>query len=482
MILNSFNFLIVLPLVLFMYIIVLKLCQNSRYSSIISSALLTSISYGFFISYQPAGALFLFGITLLSYLFALWIERQDGSSKIHKKLIITISVLIVLLPLAIFKYSGFVLRTAEEIALYLGLGLHTASDTLDLIFIPLGISFFTFQSLSYVWDVYRGKFKAEHNFLYFMLFVGFFPQISSGPISKAEELPPQIKDKKPITDSDLTEGVRIMMWGYVLKTVIADRLALFVNPVFADYSNFSGVTCLIASIFFTLQIYGDFAGYSLIAIGIGRLFGFKLINNFRQPLLSKSITEFWRRWHISLSRWLKENVYIALGGNRKGRLHTYGNIMATFIVSGIWHGANMTFVLWGAINGFAQCIERLFGFNKDNGERFIGALKMLITFTIVVTAFVIFRMPTITDGLNILKRIVTLEPGVSLPMNNTEILFTSFAVLVLIFAEFFQEYAPTFSLLRNKNMLIRSVTLMALIFMILTMGVLDSSQFIYVKF
>ena len=204
MILNSFNFLIVLPLVLFMYIIVLKLCQNSRYSSIISSALLTSISYGFFISYQPAGALFLFGITLLSYLFALWIERQDGSSKIHKKLIITISVLIVLLPLAIFKYSGFVLRTAEEIALYLGLGLHTASDTLDLIFIPLGISFFTFQSLSYVWDVYRGKFKAEHNFLYFMLFVGFFPQISSGPISKAEELQPQIKDKTPITDSDLT--------------------------------------------------------------------------------------------------------------------------------------------------------------------------------------------------------------------------------------------------------------------------------------
>lgn len=264
----------------------------------------------------------------------------------------------VIAPLAILKYSGFVKETAASLLELADIRQRSGEpDTLTTIVIPLGISFFTFQSLGYMWDIYRRKIKPERNFLYYMLFVGFFPQIASGPISKAEELLPQIRGKRSMTHEDISEGVRLMLWGFFLKAVVADRVATFVDPVYADYINFSGVTCFLASIFYSIQIYGDFAGYSLLAIGVGRLFGYKLINNFNRPYFSYSISEFWRRWHISLSRWLRDYVYIPLGGNRKGTRRTYINILTTFTVSGIWHGANLTFIVWGFMHGAVQAVE-----------------------------------------------------------------------------------------------------------------------------
>lgn len=480
MILNSFSFLIALPLVVCVYLGVLYLCRESRYRNIISAALLTSISYGFFISYQAAGALILFIITCLTYSFALLFDFDNRKNRLKgkKTLLIVFGCCLVLLPLIVMKYSGFLLDILRSVGIVENV---TSESAMTRLFVPLGISFFTFQSLGYLWDVYRGKIVAEKNFLYYMLFVGFFPQIASGPISKAEELLPQIKKQKRLTTADFTEGVRLMLWGYFLKAVVADRLAMFVNPVYADYADFSGLTCFVASIFYSLQIYGDFAGYSLIAIGVGRLFGFDLINNFRHPYFSRSVTEFWKRWHISLTRWLRDYVYIPLGGNRKGKARTYHNILITFLVSGIWHGANFTFVVWGAIHGVMQSLERFFNVSKSPDKGW-AVVRIAVTFLIVNFAWIFFRMPTLKDACGVIKRIVLCSPGASLTLNNTEILLTGFALLALIVSEVTAEYFPHISLLRNKRIWIRCVAVVSLMFLILTIGVLDSGQFIYVNF
>lgn len=249
-----------LPLILFLYIVVIRLCRNSRYSNIISAALLTALSYAFFIVYQPVGALILFAVTVLTYAFALIIDQNRENSR-QKAILIVAGVLLVLAPLAVFKYAAFVKDTVESLLTMLHIVSPTTTpDTLTTLFIPLGISFFTFQSLGYLWDVHRGKISVERNFLYYMLFVGFFPQIASGPISKADELLPQIRGKRSITQENIAEGVRLMLWGFFLKAVVADRVATFVDPVYADYANFSGITCLMASILYSIQIYGDFAG------------------------------------------------------------------------------------------------------------------------------------------------------------------------------------------------------------------------------
>ncbi len=482
MILNSFDFLIVLPLVLCLYVAVIYLCRNNRYSNIVSAALLTSISYGFFLFYQPLGAMILFAVTAITYLFALVMERHRDRKRLQKTMLITTFVIIAIAPLAVLKYSSFVTGLFTDI--FNNAADANASDNtfLDNLFLPLGISFFTFQSVGYLWDVYRHKINAEHNFLYYMLFVGFFPQIASGPISKADELLPQIKGRRAIAYTDLTEGARLMLWGYFLKAVVADRLATFVDPVYADYMNFSGVTCFIASVFYSLQIYGDFAGYSLIAIGVGRLFGFDLINNFRRPYLSQSITEFWKKWHISLTRWLTDYVYIPLGGNRKGKPRTYANIMATFMVSGIWHGANMTFIVWGLLHGLVQCLERLLGIGKKSAGRVMAFFRIILTFLIADFAWILFRMPTLSDAGGLMKRIITFAPGAALSLSKTELSLIAFALAFLLVAEIIQEYYPSRILLRDKRRFVRSLSFIMLLFIILTMGVLDSSQFIYVKF
>ena len=269
-------------------------------------------------------------MTAITYSFALWIEKHKDLGR-KRKLLIVCGTLLAVLPLLIFKYYNFV---SESISGLLNLneisGLNWA--------IPLGISFFTFQAVGYLFDVYYQRIPAERNWWDYMLFVSFFPQILSGPISKASSLLPQIKANRQFDYSKAVQGLKWMLWGMFLKVVMADRLGLYVDQVFENYMFNSGSSCLLASIFYSFQIYGDFAGYSLMAMGVGRLMGFDLVNNFNRPYLAVSITDFWRRWHISLSIWLRDYVYIPLGGSRCSKIRNYWNIFITFLVSGIWLG------------------------------------------------------------------------------------------------------------------------------------------------
>lgn len=482
MILNSFFFLCVIPLVIFLYAVVMYLCRGGRSAGVVSAVFLTLLSYAFFLSEQPLGALFLFYVTLVTYVFGRVFDAgsapREGSAG-RRSLLLCAVVLMAVAPLLIFKYYNFLMESIE--GLLGALGAAWRHERVSFV-VPLGISFFTFQALGYMLEVYRGETRAERNFLYYMLFVGFFPQIASGPISKAGELLPQIKERRGFSYANLGEGARLMLWGYFLKAVVADRLASFVDPVYANYTDFSGFTCFVASVFYSLQIYGDFAGYSLIAIGVGRLFGFRLINNFERPYFAHSVTEFWRRWHISLTRWLRENIYFPLGGNRRGKARTYANIVATFTVSGVWHGANLTFIVWGFIHGIVQCVERFFGLGARPGNRLVVALRVALTFLIVNFAWIFFRMPSLGDAWGVVRRILTFAPGASLTLNNTTAAFIAFALVSLVTTEAVMEYAPRVAMLRNRRLWVRFLTFAALVFVILTMGVLDSGQFIYVNF
>ena len=334
------------------------------------------VSYGIYLSWRPVAAVFLLAVTGISFLGAKVLERQEGK---RRATLSTVVVILTLLPLLCFKYANFINTSFEDALRLIGINLHLPGLNW---FIPVGISFFTFQALGYVFDVYRRNIPAENNLLNHALFVSFFPQIVSGPISKAAELTPQFNEERRFNFEDGIAGAKMIIWGMVFKFVVADRLELFAGAVFSTPDRYSGAICLIGAFLYSFQIYADFAGYSWMAIGTARMLGIKLIDNFRRPYLSISITDFWRRWHISLSRWLKDYVYIPLGGNRCSKARTYWNILITFLVSGIWHGAAWTFILWGLLHGLVQVVEKAFGWQKlrENANRFLVAGRIALTF------------------------------------------------------------------------------------------------------
>ena len=479
MLLNSFSFMVVVGLVAVLYVIFMAVPASgtpARRTSL-ANTLLLILSYVFFLTHSPAGAVILFGVTVVAYFSGLILGHHRGP---RARPWLTFSlVLLALVPLLIFKYYNFVSGAIADALGALGVTLETGRISW---IIPLGISFFTFQALGYIFDVYRGKEQPERNFGHFMLFIAFFPQIASGPISRAGELLPQIKNTRTFAYSDVTAGVKLLLWGYFLKAVFADRMAMYADPVFANYTNFSGWTCFQASIAYSLQIYGDFAGYSLMAIGVGRIFGFHLPTNFQRPYLSASVTEFWRRWHMSLSRWLRDYVYIPLGGSRCSTHKTYRNILATFIVSGIWHGANWTFLAWGAIHGVVQSIEKFFHLNGTPSHRLTRLLRIALTFLVVNFAWIFFRSPSIADGWKFIVRIFTCADGVPLSIKNTTVVLILMSAAVVLVKEIIEETRPGVSLVNHSNAAVRWATCLALILAILLFGVLDSGQFIYVNF
>ncbi len=347
----------------------------------------------------------------------------------------------------------------------------------------MGISFYTFQAVGYLFDVYYGRIEAERNWWDYMLFVSFFPQILSGPISKAKDLLPQIKADRPFDYTRAVAGLKFLLWGMFLKVVMADRLGLYVDTVFDNWQYNSGISCLVASFAYSFQIYGDFAGYSLMAVGVGRLLGFELMNNFNRPYFSVSITDFWRRWHISLSTWLKDYVYIPLGGSRCSRARNYLNIMVTFLVSGIWHGANWTFIVWGLLHGLLQVIEKALGLQKCESKKFWVRLpRILITFVLINFLWTIFRMPTISDAAGVIARMFT-HGGTILKPGLDNFSFSFIAVVIVLVSEFIEEFAPSrCALLNSGSRFIRWCTYLVLIVLIMLGGVFDSSQFIYVSF
>ena len=382
-----------------------------------------------------------------------------------------------LLPLLVFKYYNFVNESVWSLLSSLGLryelhGLNWA--------IPVGISFFTFQAVGYLFDVYYQRIKAEKSVVDYALFVCFFPQIFSGPISKANELLPQIKEEHRFTYEQGVQGLKFLLWGMFLKLVLADRLGLYVDKVAANYDMYSGGTCVLSAIFYSLQIYGDFAGYSLMAIGVAKTLGFNLINNFNRPYFSVSITDFWRRWHISLSRWLKDYVYIPLGGSRCSKLRNYWNIFVTFLVSGIWHGANWTFIVWGLIHGFAQIIEKALGWNNKESKGLVKLLRIVGTFVLVTVAWIFFRMPTISDAVLFIKHGVT-DFGSPEVLSITNFAIYLMAIALVVFKETREEFFPT-KLRFLNNRYVRWAEYVVVFSLILLCGALDSGSFIYGSF
>lgn len=475
---NSFTFWLVFPCIFVIYWMLPNSAVgggNSRLKEFRPRNLfLILVSYLLYANWKPAYTLILLAITLLTYYGARYIEAKEE----HRKtgVIFTFSLL-VLFPLTVFKYYNFINESIWSLLSSAGLryelhGLNWA--------IPVGISFYTFQALGYLFDVYYKRTTAEKSLIDYTLFVCFFPQIISGPISKADEILPQIKKERKFDYQQSVQGLKFLLWGMFLKLVLADRLGLYVDKVAANYEMYSGGTCMLSAVFYSLQIYGDFSGYSLMAIGVAKTLGFDLINNFNRPYFASSITGFWKRWHISLTRWLTQQVYIPMGGSRCSKLKNYWNIFVTFLVSGIWHGANWTFIVWGVIHGFAQIIEKAFGLNKKESKGFVKALRIVVTFVIVTIAWIFFRMPTIGDAVKFFGHAFS---DVSMP----EVLsVTNFAIYVMAIAlVFFKEAREEFFSTKMKflgNRYVKWAEYVLIFCLILLCGALDSGSFIYGSF
>ena len=471
MIYNSFNFLVAFPLLFLLFYAIPAKRTNGR------NLYLLLVSYLLYANWKPVYALILLGVTLVTYLFARWIEDGKRSAKI-----VVGGTFLTLVPLLIFKYYNFINDSVFDLLSTVGLrfmlpGLNWA--------IPIGISFFTFQALGYMLDVYHKRIKAERDFLTYALFVSFFPSIVAGPINKASLVMPQLKAIRPYFDyGKAVEGLKILLWGMFMKVIVADRVALYVDTVFPSYMNYTGVTCFVASLLYTIQIYADFAGYSLMAIGVGKTLGFELTENFRRPYFAVSVTDFWRRWHISLSTWLKDYVYIPLGGSRCSKLRNYWNIFVTFLVSGIWHGANWTFIIWGIWHGVFQIIEKAMGQQKCEYGWFGKSIKILITFLLVNFAWIFFRMPTLGDAVGMIGRIFDLSLPKTLYVSGfTDLAFMLFGVLMLIMKDVTDEFfSSRFKVMDNRYSVVRWCSYLLIMVAILLTGVFGADQFIYANF
>lgn len=469
MVFNSFNFWLVFPVIFIIYWLI-----PSRFN-LLRKIWLVLVSYLLYLNWNPAYGLVLFGVTMVTFWGGQFLEGKSISTERRKRLGWALSLL-GLLPLIIFKYYNF-LNNSIESGLC-SIGLRFAFPGLNWV-VPVGISFYTFQAIGYLLDVYHQRIKAEKNPLDYILFVSFFPQVLSGPISKSCELIPQISRPRNFNYSQAVNGLQYLLWGMFLKVVVADRLGIYVDTVYNNYQYYSGATCFIASIFYSFQIYTDFAGYSLMAAGIAKTLGIDIIKNFRQPYFSVSITDFWRRWHISLSRWLKDYVYIPLGGSRCGKLACYRNILVTFLVSGIWHGANWTFVLWGALHGVFQVLEKWSGLNNRQKRIWLIIPRVIVTFLIVNFLWILFRVDNLEQYFGVLNKIF-FSPFLG-DYLNVSIALNIRNILIVLFVDLLCEMA----ILRRalyKFTILRWGLYMAVFAAILLFGVLDSGQFIYVSF
>lgn len=437
---------------------------------------LLAASYFFYMNWEPAYALLLLTSTTVTYFAAVGIAHYEDRRK--KKVCLVTSLVLNLSLLVLFKYYNFLASNIEALMGWCGLSVDFPVSKLLL---PVGISFYTFQALGYTIDVYRGTTKVERNFWTYALFVSFFPQLVAGPIERSNNLLPQFKQPHTFDYDNGMKGLRMMIWGYFLKLVLADRCGTYVDAIFDHLNMHNGGSYLMASLLFPFQIYGDFASYSLIAIGAARILGFRLMQNFRNPYLSCSVGEFWHRWHISLSTWFKDYVYIPLGGNRVGRQRQYVNLMVTFIVSGLWHGANWTFLCWGALHGMLLCIEKAIGYGKNAATSGIGKLgRWLLTFMLVCLAWIFFRADTLTDAGIVFKGIFT---NLGTPFTRvSDFCIIGASLLAMLLDGIRQERHDHIPLNAKTKTILLHVGLALMIAVICLFGVLDSSQFIYFQF
>ncbi|WP_106792267.1 MBOAT family protein [Aquimarina sp. Aq78] len=407
MIFNSIDFALFIPIVFVLYWFIFN--KNLR----IQNLLIVIASYIFYGWWDWRFLSLIFFSSIVDYSVGLGLKKYEETSK--RKLLLWTSILVNLGFLGFFKYYNFFLD--NFITAFTFLGANIKGNSLNII-LPVGISFYTFQTLSYTIDVYRNKLEPTKSFIAFSAFVAFFPQLVAGPIERATNLLPQFYKKRSFSYDKATDGLRQILWGLFKKIVIADTCAGYANTIFNDSEMFSGGTLVIGALFFTFQIYGDFSGYSDIAIGTSRLFGFNLNRNFAYPYFSRDIAEFWRRWHISLSTWFRDYLYIPLGGSRGGSWMKIRNTFIIFLVSGFWHGANWTFIIWGALNAIYFLPLLLLNKNRSNLNvvasnsvlpSFRELISVLVTFGLTVFAWIFFRAENVTHAFNYIDEIFSLS-------------------------------------------------------------------------
>ena len=374
----------------------------------LQNAWLVLMSYVFYAFWDYRFLSLIFISTAVDYTVGHLLGRAVNPGR--RKLLLLTSLSVNLGILGFFKYFNFFVSSAAD-ALD-GLGFAANEPTLNIL-LPVGISFYTFQTLAYTIDVYRGRIEPERNPINFALYVCYFPQLVAGPIERAENLLPRIRQKREFSEEQFSSGLLLIVIGLFKKIAIADAAAIWVNQGFASPDQYSSLELLSFAYLFAFQIYGDFSGYTDIARGVSRLMGIELMLNFRQPYFASDIRDFWRRWHISLSTWLRDYLYIPLGGNRKGRVRTYINLMITMILGGIWHGANWTFVIWGALHGLFLAVHRLIS-REDRAKNWLASgLGVVATFHLVLFAWIFFRAASVSAAFDYVTRIITLEGGLT---------------------------------------------------------------------
>ena len=480
MLFNSIDFAIFFPIFFLLYWIVAKKLT-------LRNLFLLAASYLFYGWWDWR---FLFLIIFSSLVdFIVGGRLYRAKSKRTKKIYLMISLSLNLGLLIYFKYVNFFIDSFINSFNFFGGSLQTYSLNIIL---PVGISFYTFQTLSYTIDIYRNQLKPTKDWLSFFTFVAFFPQLVAGPIERASHLLPQFHKTYNFNYKALKSGLLLMAFGLFKKMVIADRLAILVNDVYNNPTGHSGQDLIVATIFFAFQIYCDFSGYSDIAIGISRTLGFDLMKNFDTPYFSKSITEFWRRWHISLSTWFRDYVYIPLGGSRLGEYRTYYNLFLVFLVSGLWHGAAVTFIIWGTIHGLIIVFEKAFRnhgvrFNRENS--IISPIFMLSTFAIVCFAWIFFRAKSFLDSAYIVKNLFHFNPEQKdfyhLGLAPHEFNLAITVILLLLIFDFIHRRYNALSILNRTNVLVRGLAYTIIIFSIVIFGIYGNdsvSEFIYFQF
>jgi len=495
---NSLEFLIFFPIVLIVYYII---PDRIKYLWLLAA------SYYFYMCWNAKYAILILFSTAVTYLSGILLERAKQSEKVEaqkirtKKWIVAASFILNLSILFWFKYLNFTTTYLSILFSKLNIQLHIPQ--FDII-LPVGISFYTFQALSYTMDVYRDEIYAEKNFFRYALFVSFFPQLVAGPIERSKNLLKQLAVPKKFSFERAKEGFLLMLWGYFLKLVLADRIAIFVDTVYGDIEAYGGWYLIIGTVLFAFQIYCDFSGYSTIAMGAAKILGINLMENFNAPYLSTSVGTFWRNWHISLTSWFKDYLYIPLGGSRKGKLRKYINKMIVFLVSGLWHGARLSYVVWGGLNGLYQVIGEILqpvrdrfvsrvGLNRENCIHKL--LQGLFTFVLIDISWVFFRATGTREGLRIVKSMITAHnPEIFLDgslytcgLDSRNFVLMILCIGILMIADILKRRRLVVRQeILKKNYLFRCIFISVAITAILLFGIwgptYDAANFIYFQF
>ena len=464
------------------------------------------LAASWFFYYRLSGKLLilLIFVTLVTYAAGMLMgdfeESDKTQGKNKRKGIMVSGVVILVLLLGFFKYTGFMLDTVKSLQAFLGL---EQAGFVVSIALPVGISFYVFQAIGYIVDCYKGKISVEKNYLKLALFISFFPNVMSGPIERAGNMLPQFNEPRSFDYDRMRDGLLLMLWGYFQKIIIADRLSVIVNSVYDSYESYSGTLLFIATVFYTFEIYCDFAGYSNIAVGVSKIMGIDIMQNFRQPYLSASIPEFWRKWHISLSSWLRDYLYIPLGGNRKGYGRKLLNIMIVFAVSGLWHGAAWTFVVWGLLHGLYQVVGSVLGPSRDKLVEALKIdrksfshilLKILVTFMLVNIGWVFFRAPSFGVAAYVLTHmwkptlwVLTDGALFTLGLSAADVRLLVLSLIALLVVDILNTRGIVIrDLLTKQSLWLRWVVYIAAFLFVVTCGIwgpgYDAASFIYSSF